>query len=298
MKKTLIIIGGPTAIGKTKLAIKLAQEWKSEIISADARQFYKELNIGVAKPSKKDLNIIPHHFIGHISIQDSYSVGHYEKDTLKLLDKLFKKHNILFVCGGSGLYIQSICEGLNYFPKVTAKIKQAINHKLITKGLYSLKEELKSIDIETYKKIDKKNPRRITRALEICRSSEKPYSFYTNKKIPKRDFQTLYITLNTPRKLLYDNINNRVDEMIKNGLMKEAEILYEHKNKQALQTIGYQEIFKYIDQEISLEEAVEQIKKNTRRYAKRQITWFKQKKYHPLESIEEESIYDFIKKSI
>jgi len=296
MKKTLIIIGGATATGKTKTAINLALKFKSEIISVDSRQFYKELNIGVAKPSPIELKTIPHHFIGHKSIKNSYSIGEYEKDSLILLNKLFKKHDILFLCGGSGLYIDSVCEGLNKFPEIKTSIKERIHYDLATTGLKSLVEELKLIDKETYQKIDRQNPRRIIRALEVYRSSGKPYSFYTKQKNKKRNFNTLFIALKQPRKTLYNNINNRVDLMIKNGLMNEVQTVYKYKNYPALQTIGYQELFQYFDKKKSLEETINEIKKNTRRYAKRQITWFKNNKYFQFESNEEKNIIKLISK--
>ena len=295
MKKKLIILGGATAVGKTKLSVKLAKKFKSQIISADSRQFYKELNIGVAKPSKLEIKKVIHHFIGHISIEQSYSVGEYEEDGLKLINRLFKKHNILFLCGGSGLYIDAICEGLNTFPKINKKIKEKINSDLKQKGLDFLNEELKSIDLKTYKKIDKQNSRRVIRALEVYRSSGVPYSFYIKKEKKVRDFKTLFITLTKSRKNLYENINDRVDQMITAGLINEAKKLYRHKHTQGLNTIGYQEIFKYLDKKISLERAINEIKKNTRRYAKRQINWFNKKKYHQFDVDGEEDIIEFIK---
>ena len=295
MKKKIIVIGGPTAIGKTELTIKLAEKWKTEIISADARQFYKELNIGVAKPSRKELNTVPHHFIGHISIEKKYSVGQYETDVLKKITELFKKHNVIFVCGGSGLYIQAICDGLNDFPEINHEVKIQLKNDLIKKGLEHLIRELKKHDIETYRKIDKKNPRRVLRALEVYRASGKPYSFYTKQKKTTRDFETIYIGINTDRQILYERINDRVDKMIENGLIKEAKKLYNYKDTQALNTIGYQELFEYFNQKISLNKAVEQIKQNTRRYAKRQVTWFSKEKYNQFTSNQEDLIIDFIK---
>ena len=287
MKKTLIIIGGPTAVGKTKLAIKLAQKFQSEIISADSRQFYKELNIGVAKPSKLDISKIPHHFIGHKSIHHNYSVAEYEQDALLSINKLFKKKDILFVCGGSGLYIDALCEGLHQFPEVKNKVRQNLEKDLQKKGLITLITELKKNDPTTYKKIDTKNPRRVIRALEIYRSSGKPYSFYLQKKKKKRNFNSLFFALQKNREKLYTLINARVETMINDGLLTEVKSLYPYKDKKALQTIGYQEIFKYLDQKTTITEAIEEIKKNTRRYAKRQITWFKQKKYHQIHKDQE-----------
>jgi len=298
MKKTLIIIGGPTAIGKTKLAIKLATQFQSEIISSDARQFYKELNIGVAKPSQEELRQVSHHFIGHISIKDTYSVGQYEKDAVMLLNQLFKKHNTLFLCGGSGLYIDALCEGLHAFPEIDKKIKYELNNDLQKHGLEHLIKELHNVDVETYQKIDTKNPRRIMRALEVHRSSGQPYSFYIRKERNKRNFKTLFFTLNTSREVLYQKINHRVDEMIKNGLIQEARTLYDDKDNHALNTIGYQEIFTYFNKQCSLNQAIDEIKKNTRRYAKRQITWFKKDKYRQYSLAEEDAIIQLIQESI
>ena len=274
MKKKIIVIGGPTAIGKTELTIKLAEKWKTEIISADSRQFYKELNIGVAKPSSKELNTVPHHFIGHISIETKYSVGQYETDVLKKITTLFKKHNVIFVCGGSGLYIQAICDGLNDFPEINHEVKIQLKHDLIKKGLEHLIRELKKNDIETYLKIDKKNPRRVLRALEVYRASGKPYSFYTKQKKITRNFETIYIGLNTDRQILYERINNRVDKMIEDGLVEEARKLFKYRDLNALNTVGYKELFEYINNNNQIEDTVELIKRNTRRFAKRQITWF------------------------
>ena len=294
MSKILVILGGPTAVGKTDLSIELAKEFKSEIISADARQFYKELNIGVAKPSHIQLKKIKHHFISHISIKTNYSVGQYEQDGLELLKKLFKKNDILFLCGGSGLYIDAICEGLNSFPKIDIATKEKINSELNEEGLDFLIKELKKNDLETYKKIDKKNPRRVMRAIEVYRSSGKPYSSYLKKEKAQRNFKTLFIGLKKNRKDLYIRINLRVEEMIKNGLIEEAKKLYKYKNYQALQTIGYQEVFKYLEDVISKKELVEEIQKNTRRYAKRQINWFSKEKYIPFEINKKNEIISLI----
>ncbi len=297
MNKTLIVLGGPTGIGKTKLAIKLAQKLESEILSADSRQFYKELNIGVAKPTKEELDTIPHHFISHLSITTPYSVGEYEKDALNLLEKLFKKHNYIMMCGGSGLYIEAVTNGLNKFPEINQKVKIELEHELNTSGLAALREELKKNDIETYKKIDKQNSRRIIRALEVYRSSKKPYSFFTNQKIKTRNFKTIFLKLDIPRNDLYNRINQRVDNMLTNGLIEEAKKTYKYKKYQSMQTIGYQELFKYFEKKCSLDEAITEIKKNSRRYAKKQITWFKKSKYHVIDSNKENTIIDFIKKS-
>ena len=279
MKNTLIVIGGPTAIGKTKIAVRLAKKFKSEIISADARQFYKELNVGVAKPSEDELKSVKHHFISHISIKDRYSVGTYEKEGLKVLNKLFKKHEIVFLCGGSGLYIDALCEGLNKFPKIKKEIQEQTKKDLVTKGLDFLNQELKDFDLETYKKIDKNNPRRVTRAIEVCRSTKKPFSFYLKKTKDKRDFNILFLAITDNRDKIYDRINSRSLKMISNGLIEEAKQLYDYRDYQSLQTIGYQEVFQYLDKKISHLELISAIQQNTRRYAKKQINWFNNPKY-------------------
>ena len=293
--KKLIVLGGPTAVGKTKFAIKLAKKIKSEIISADARQFYKELNIGVGKPNQKELHTIQHHFIGHLSIENNYSIGKYEKDGLVLLDELFKKYDTLILCGGSGLYIDAITEGLNEFPKINKLIREQLNHEFEVKGLNYLNQELKSVDKVTYDIIDKKNHRRIIRALEVYRSSGIPYSDYKKVDKNKRNFDTLFIALQEDREFLYKKINERVDIMVNNGLIDEVKSLYKYRDKQALQTIGYQEIIRYINKEISAHKAIEEIKKNTRRYAKRQINWFSKSKYQQYNSKQLNEVINLIK---
>ena len=298
MKKTLIIIGGPTAIGKTNLAIKLAKQFKSEIISADARQFYKELNIGVAKPSKYQLKSIKHHFINNISIEDSYSVGKYEQEGLQLIDKLFRKYDVLFLCGGSGLYIDALCEGLNKFPTINPNIKEQIDKDLNEKGLDFLNAELKMVDIETYEKIDNKNPRRVIRALEVFRSSKKPYSFYLTKEKEKRNFHKLFIGLTDDRETIYNNINQRVNQMIEDGLIDEVKKLYNYRHYKSLQTIGYQEVFDYLQNLMSHSELISKIQQNTRRYAKKQMNWFNKEKYIQIKPKDEKGILKLIKSQL
>lgn len=293
--RKIVIIGGPTAIGKTNFAIELAKKFNSEIISADSRQFYQELNIGVAKPSKMQLKEVKHHFINNISIKNKYSIGEYEKNALQLTYRLFKKHKTIFVCGGSGLYIDALCEGLHEFPVIDKQVKKKTREDLIKMGIEFLNQELKKNDIETYKKIDKNNPRRITRAIEVYRSSGKPYSYYINKKKKKRSFSTIFINLIDSRENIYNNINKRVDNMIQNGLIDEAKKLYNYKDLQALQTIGYQEVFQYLEKHLTLEKMIAEIKQNTRRYAKKQINWFKHEKYLKFKITEEEKIIDLIK---
>ncbi|MBE37784.1 MAG: tRNA (adenosine(37)-N6)-dimethylallyltransferase MiaA [Flavobacteriales bacterium] len=298
MKKTLIIIGGPTAIGKTNLAIKLAKQFKSEIISADARQFYKELNIGVAKPSKYQLKSIKHHFINNISIEDHYSVGKYEQEGLQLIDRLFQKYDVLFLCGGSGLYIDALCEGLNKFPTIKPNIKEQIDKDLNEKGLDFLNAELKMVDIATYEKIDNKNPRRVTRALEVFRSSKKPYSFYLKKEKEKRNFHKLFIGLSDDRETIYNNINQRVNQMIEDGLIDEVKKLYNYRHYKSLQTIGYQEVFDYLQNLMSHSELISKIQQNTRRYAKKQMNWFNKEKYIQIKPKDEKEILKLIESQL
>ena len=293
--KKLVILAGPTGVGKTQLAITLAKQFKSSIISSDSRQLYKELNIGVACPSIDELKQVPHYFIKNISIKEDYSIGQYEQDGLKLLSNLFKQNEILFLCGGSGLYIDALCKGVNQFPIIPKKITTKIYNDLDTKGLEFLVEELKKNDVSTYNSIDIKNSRRIIRALEVFRTTKIPYSKYISQQLEPREFKTLYIALDKPRDTLYNAINRRVNKMMENGLLDEVKSLYKYRNHKALQTIGYQELFKYLDGEILLDNAIEEIKKNSRRYAKRQITWFNKSQYHHFNIDNQQGIVDIIK---
>ena len=271
----LIVIAGPTAIGKTKLAVSIAKMYKTDIISADSRQMFKELCIGVDKPSKKQLSQINHHFVNYISITDDYSVGKYEKDCKNLLTKLFKKNNIQIMCGGSGLYLESICSGLNTFPEIKNETKQEISSWYQNKGMEFLKKKLKNLDTETYNSIDIKNPRRVIRALEVCMSGNSKFSKLKQQKKFERTFDILKICLTDKRENIYKRIDNRVDKMIESGLLDEAKAMFKYRNLKSLQTIGYKEFFEYFEGKRSKNEAINEIKKNSRRYAKRQITWFK-----------------------
>jgi tRNA dimethylallyltransferase len=275
MNKILISIVGPTAIGKTSLAIELAKHYKTEIISADSRQFYKEMNIGTAVPSKVELSTAKHHFIQHKSIHDPYSVGDFERDATKLLTELFKKYDVVVIVGGSGLYVDAVTKGLDNFPSVAPEIRENLNKELQTKGVTALQEQLKSLDFEYYNKVDIQNPHRLIRALEICISTGKPYSSFLNNKKNNRPFKILSIGINADRKIIYDRINQRVDLMIENGLINEVKKLIDYKHLNALQTVGYKELFNYFDGIWDLDFAIAEIKKNTRRFAKRQLTWFK-----------------------
>ena len=277
-KPLLVCIVGPTAIGKTALAIEIAKEFQTEIISADSRQFYKEMTIGTAVPSSEELAAVTHHFIQNRSIWEDYSVGDFEKDALNLLQKLFKKHAIVVMVGGSGLYLDSVVKGLDDFPKVPSEIRERLNEEFELKGIETLQKELKEVDPGYYKKVDLSNHHRLIRALEICRATGRPYSSFLNQTSERRNFDTLIIGLTADREIIYGRINNRVDIMIDQGLEDEARELFQHKELNALQTVGYRELFAYFDGEISRDEAISEIKKNTRRFAKRQGTWFRKNK--------------------
>ena len=275
MTKYLICVVGPTAIGKTALSIKLAKYFDTEIISADSRQFYKEMNIGTAVPTKEELKQAKHHFIQHISIEESYSVGDFEREAIIKLGELFKKKGVVIMVGGSGLYVDAVTKGLDDFPEIDESIRIKLNQELETKGLDYLQDKLKKLDIDAYNKIALDNPRRVIRALEVCIQTGKPYSSFLQKKENKRSFDTIYIGLTAERKIIYDRINQRVDIMIKEGLVEEANNLIPKKHLNALETVGYKELFNYFDKEWTLDFAISEIKKNTRRFAKRQLTWYR-----------------------
>jgi tRNA dimethylallyltransferase len=274
-KKTLITIVGPTAIGKTSLSILIASYFKTEIISCDSRQFYKEMTIGTAVPEKEELAEVTHHFIQNRSVFEDYNVGAFERDALNVLDTLFKKHNIVVMVGGSGLYVKAVLEGLDDFPKIDPTIRLELNNIYKNEGIIPLQQQLKKLDIETYNTISLDNPQRIIRALEICIGTNLPYSSFKGKGKRKRDFESIIVGLNGDRQKIYDRINYRVDLMVKKGLLDEAKKLHPQKSLNALQTVGYKELFLFFDGKITKEYAVEEIKKNTRRFAKRQLTWFK-----------------------
>jgi len=271
----LLVVIGPTAIGKTALAIELAQHFQCEILSCDSRQFFKEMTIGTAVPSRAELEAVPHHFIQHISIQDAYSVGDFERDAIAQLDRLFEKNNIQVMVGGSGLYVNAILEGLDEFPDIDPSIREALNQALEEKGLPYLQAQLKELDPVHYEKVALDNPQRVTRALEVSIGTGQPYSSFLAKKKVERNFIPIVIGLEAPREKMYERINTRVDLMLEAGLLAEVQALLPYQALNALQTVGYRELFRYFNGESTLEEAVEEIKKNTRRFAKRQITWFK-----------------------
>ena len=278
MDKYLISVVGPTAIGKTALSIKLAQYFNTEIVSADSRQFFKEMQIGTAAPTKEEQSQANHHFIHHKSIQDNYNVGAFEKDALLCLDILFKKHNVVIIVGGSGLYVDAVTKGLDNFPKVDGSIRAALNQDLEIKGIAYLQEKLKVLDDLAYNTIAIDNPHRLIRALEICIGSGQPYSSFLNKEKTKRNFKTITVGLTADRDIIYDRINKRVDIMLEKGLLKEVESLLDHRCLNALNTVGYKELFNYLNNEWTLDFAISEIKKNSRRFAKRQLTWFKRNK--------------------
>lgn len=274
-KKYLISIVGPTAIGKTSLSITLAQHFRTEIISADSRQFFKEMSIGTAAPTAEELAAAPHHFIQHRSVEQPYSVGDFERDALHRLDELFHVHQTVIMVGGSGLYVKAVTEGLDDFPEVDQGIRKDLNKQLEDKGIVPLQLKLQELDPKYYRSMDIQNPHRLIRALEICLGTGKPYSSFRNRKKQLRDFETIQIGLTADRKVIYERINRRVDLMLAEGLQEEARQLYTHKELNALNTVGYKEMFNYIDEKWTLDFAVSEIKKNTRRFAKRQLTWFR-----------------------
>ncbi|MEY4602914.1 MAG: tRNA ((37)-N6)-dimethylallyltransferase MiaA [Bacteroidota bacterium] len=291
----LIVIGGPTAAGKTSLALTLARKYNSEIISADSRQFYREMNIGTAKPSKEELESIPHHFINTLGVEDSYDISQFEHGVLKLLKDKFRQHNIMIMVGGSGLYHEAVIHGLDELPPRDEVIRRTLEQELNEKGLQPLQLELKDRDPQTSARIDLNNPLRVLRALEICRTSGQPYSSFIGKKKNTRDFKPLLMAVSPERSTLYDRINKRVDEMIQTGLVEEVQSLLPYRSANALRTVGYSELFDYFDGKTTLEEAIDKIKQHTRNYAKRQLTWFRnQSDYTLFDPQETEKIIDWI----
>ena len=285
-KNKLVYIGGPTCSGKTILSILLAEAFNTEIISCDSRQIYKEVSIGTAKPSDNDLKTIKHHFINHISIHENFNVGIYKKQANKILESIFKKNKIVVMVGGSGLYADSIIYGISDFPMVKDSVKVKVRSLFENEGMEKLNLMLKKYDPEYYSIVDKNNPRRVIRALEIYLSSGKPFGSFIKKKRVNNLYETKILLMNLERKELYKKINDRVDEMIYQGLEIEAKELYKYKTLNSLHTFGYREFFNYFDGKSSLKNTIDEIKKNTRRYAKRQITW--NKKYKDAFLVEED----------
>ena len=295
MSKTLIIIAGPTAAGKTALAIQIAKHFKTEIISADSRQFYREMNIGTAKPSKEELEVIPHHLIDSHSIVDSFSVGDFEKEVINLLEKLFKSLDKVVLVGGSGLFINAICNGFDELPVASEETRNKLNQLLVEKGIEHLQEKLKKADPQYYAEVDINNPQRLIRALEVFESTGYPFSTYRTKTPKKRNFNIIKLGINPTREKLYEQINLRVNQMVERGLFEEVKGLVEYRQLNTLNTVGYSELFEYIDGKLSKEEAIDKIKQNTRRFAKRQLTWFKKSEdMNWFEANELNAILDFL----
>ncbi|MHA6280180.1 tRNA (adenosine(37)-N6)-dimethylallyltransferase MiaA [Salinimicrobium sp. CAU 1759] len=273
--KFLIVVVGPTAIGKTSLGVELARSFNTEVISADSRQFFKEMRLGTAVPSKGELEAVKHHFIQHISIEDEYSVGDFERDAIEKLKELYQQKDVVVMVGGSGLYIDAVTKGLDDFPEVDPQIRRDLKRELEESGLEKLQEELQIKDPDYYSEVDLQNPHRVLRALEICRGTGKAYSSFRKESSKNRFFEPVYVGLTAERATVYERINRRVDIMMEQGLLQEAEALFSRKHLNALNTVGYKELFKYLQGEWDLETAVSEIKKNTRRFAKRQFTWFR-----------------------
>ncbi len=272
---SLIVITGPTGIGKTRLAIDLAKTYSTEIISCDSRQFYRELNIGVAPPSVEEMETVPHHMVGFLSVRDTYNAHRFENDVLGLCRKLFQLSNRVIMAGGSGLYIHAVTHGIDDLPDPDPALRLQLKEKLRTEGIESLQLQLKSVDPVYYLEVDTKNPNRLLRALEVSITAGQPFSSLRTKQSVTRPFQAIMIGLMTTREDLYQRINQRVDQMMEDGLLDEVRSLYAYKEFNALNTVGYKELFSFLDGTYSLADAVEKIKTNTRRYAKRQLTWLK-----------------------
>ena len=279
------MVAGPTAVGKTAFSIQLAAHYGTEIISADSRQIYQQLTIGTAKPTPEELAMVPHHFIDVLPPEQDYNAGQFEKDALQLLEKLFLKHNIVVVAGGSGMYVQALCQGIDEMPEIPISLREELNQRVEKEGLPSLLKELQELDPLYYNEVDRHNPQRVVRALEVCLHTGEPFSSFRRKELRERPFKTIQIGLERPREELYSRINARMDIMIADGLFEEAKALYPYRNLNALQTVGYKEIFDYIDGQYGREESIRLLKRNSRRYAKRQLTWFKKdtayKWFHP-----------------
>jgi tRNA dimethylallyltransferase len=274
----LITLAGPTASGKTKTAIALAQHFDTVILSADSRQFYKELKIGTAAPTAEELAAVKHYFAGQLSIHNYYNVSRYEQEVLQLLDELFRTHRCVIMTGGSGLYMDAVCEGIDQLPEPDAALRESINELFRQQGLVGLQQRLQQLDPEYYEIVDRNNPNRLKRAIEVCLQTGATYTSLRVKKVQRRPFNIIKLGLNLPRAELFDNIHRRTDAMINQGLVDEVRNLLPHRHLNALNTVGYKEIFAFLDGKMTLEEAVEKIKTNTRRYAKRQLTWFQRDK--------------------
>jgi len=299
LSKTVIVIVGPTAIGKTAVSINIAKKSNCPVLSADSRQFFKEMTIGTAKPSVEEMQGVPHYFINSHTITDDYNVGKFETESIALLEELFKTHNQVIVVGGSGLYIDALCKGFDELPEADTEVREKIQSVLISEGIEGLQHLLQEHDPEYYKKVDLNNPQRLSRAIEVCLTTGIPYSQFRKGENKKRNFNIIKIGLNTDRESLYERINKRVDEMISSGLADEVKSLVSYKHLNALQTVGYKELFDHFDNKTDLLTAINLIKQNTRRFAKRQLTWFRRdEEITWFKPNEQEKILEFITKRI
>jgi tRNA dimethylallyltransferase len=292
--KTLIVVCGPTAVGKTHFAIALAEKLHTEIVSADSRQLYKEIPIGTAQPSTEELQRVKHHFVGNLLLEEDYNAGMFERNALELLENLFQKHDTVICCGGTGLYIKALCEGLDDVPKANELVREQLIERLEHEGLEALQIELKTLDPVHFEKMDSQNPQRVIRALEVCLSTGKPFSSFHEGAKKQRPFNIEKIGLELPREELYERINKRGDLMLEAGWLEEAKAVFDKRHLNALNTVGYKELFTHLGGEMTLEEATEKIKINTRRFAKRQLTWFK--KDVEVKWFENPSIHQVLKK--
>ena len=288
MKKTLIVITGPTAVGKTALCLEIAKHFDIPIINADSRQIYRELRIGTAQPTKEQMQEVKHYFVGTLGLDDYYSASLFEQQVLECLEQQFLTSDYALLSGGSMMYIDAVCDGIDDIPTIDDETRTLMKQRLADEGLEALVEELKRLDPEYYEIVDRQNPRRVVHALEICTMTGKTYTSFRKREKRQRPFQIIKIGLNRPREELYDRINQRVDQMMADGLLEEARSLYPLRHLNALNTVGYKELFDYLEGRWPLEEAVERIKGNTRRYARKQLTWYKKdermKWFHPQET--------------
>ena len=288
MKKTLIVITGPTAVGKTALCLEIAKHFDIPIINADSRQIYRELRIGTAQPTKEQMQEVKHYFVGTLGLDDYYSASLFEQQVLECLEQQFLTSDYALLSGGSMMYIDSVCDGIDDIPTIDDETRTLMKQRLADEGLEALVEELRRLDPEYYEIVDRQNPRRVVHALEICVMTGKTYTSFRKREKRQRPFQIIKIGLNRPREELYDRINQRVDQMMADGLLEEARSLYPLRHLNALNTVGYKELFDYLEGRWPLEEAVERIKGNTRRYARKQLTWYKKdermKWFHPQET--------------
>ncbi len=293
-KKILVVVLGPTASGKTDVAIRLAKYFDTEIISADSRQFYREIPLGTAAPSKEQLTLVPHHFVGNLSLQQDYNVSQYEKEVLELLKIRFRELDVMIMTGGSGLYVDAVCKGIDQLPDPDPEIRKSLQKKWQQLGITALQQQLQQLDPEFYEQVDRQNPKRLLRALEVCLQTGKKYSELRKNNPQERNFRILKIGLNLPREQLYDRINHRVDGMMEEGWLEEAKSVLPFRHLNALNTVGYKELFTFLEGKMTLDEAVEKIKTSTRRYAKRQLTWFKKDKDIHWFSPEDKEIRQFV----